>query len=723
MDTTNDDQQLQQQEQQQQQEPQQPSPAQIGDEESSTSVDNNEDGTPSAETPFSGPIYPVILTLAPRSGYYVRFSNGVSLWYNLPPMLHSKLTSRLQSLPGVRQLSVSENNEWFVSFDDGSFATSNVRPGGRLWEGLNDGEVDVTSVVFAPGGGWLLTRADGSFLYERLPTTLTDLLSRRTQRDAPVAHVEISKLGGWFVRFTDGECEWEGLPPRLTRGLVKVVRKRPDAVVVGLSTGEIGKYFLSVGALFDSNVDGVAKAVEFGLANPVVKTGDEESPLPGVTVHATRPLPVDEIPSEGLSEIFQSLDEEPVTVSSSDDEDNDEDVDIVSSVSGSVSMRTKTGSNANLIGAPIDGNVEAEEGGRLLLRAGVNGTTKERSRWSFSSQNLLSPHSPHNSLSDLRQPVQQQSTQQQQQQQQPGGGFSSLFTSVSALFSAPKPAAANQSSSTASKSSSAEPPRSPSPAAVEAPPLLPRLLHLKSVIQSRLSYTPASHPVHATLSHLSTSLTTLAHNLVPGASHTTLAETEWFLLYVEGYLEATGEASENPWMEGWVRGIFGVEIGEVMKAVQAYRQNKVDDKSDGDLIEEEEEMEVPRAVNDLSAAEWNESEQTDSAGPSDLLSPSSSPQHPLTPQSTLDDHLQQSYDLETAFRKQLEVSSAVAGSNSISSVPAETTGKVKRDSGYDWEKSEKERLQKEAAAESKAQSQSESGTEVKPQPSVPEVAV
>ena len=89
-----------------------------------------------------------------------------------------------------------------MSFDDGSFATSGVAVEGRLREALHSGG-DVTNMAFAPGGGWCVTREDGTAEWERLPTGLVDLLTKRKKHDSPVERLEISKLGGWFVRFAD----------------------------------------------------------------------------------------------------------------------------------------------------------------------------------------------------------------------------------------------------------------------------------------------------------------------------------------------------------------------------------------------------------------------------------------------------------------------------------------------------------------------------------------
>ncbi|KAJ3030719.1 hypothetical protein HDV00_008738 [Rhizophlyctis rosea] len=189
---------------------------------------------------------PTAACFGPRSGWYVRWSDGTSGWQHLPPTLHAKLESRLPSLPGVKQLSVSELGQWFVAFEDGSFATSGFSVDGRLREALDSG-AEVTGLVFAPGGGWVLWREDGTISWERLPSTLAELLKRRGPQDAHVDRIEISKLGAWFVRFVDKECEWEGLPPRLEKFLIQQVRKEPPHVILALSPVDANAYFVSTG--------------------------------------------------------------------------------------------------------------------------------------------------------------------------------------------------------------------------------------------------------------------------------------------------------------------------------------------------------------------------------------------------------------------------------------------------------------------------------------------
>ena len=62
----------------------------------------------SLATTFPQPRVPVAAAFGPRSGWYIRFSDGTSFHQYLPPTLHSKLTNRLAPLPGVRHMSISD---------------------------------------------------------------------------------------------------------------------------------------------------------------------------------------------------------------------------------------------------------------------------------------------------------------------------------------------------------------------------------------------------------------------------------------------------------------------------------------------------------------------------------------------------------------------------------------------------------------------------------------
>jgi hypothetical protein len=138
-----------------------------------------------------------------KGSWYVRWTDGTSAWESLPPGLQSKLSSRNKSLPPVSSLAISGENQWVVIFSDGSFATSGFAMSGKFNEAFFD-DIEPKLFIFAPAGGWLLVRQDGSMAWERLPSTLDLLLQRRTVHDPPIQQIAISGFGGWFVRFLDG---------------------------------------------------------------------------------------------------------------------------------------------------------------------------------------------------------------------------------------------------------------------------------------------------------------------------------------------------------------------------------------------------------------------------------------------------------------------------------------------------------------------------------------
>ncbi|KAI8925390.1 hypothetical protein BC831DRAFT_461370 [Entophlyctis helioformis] len=204
------------------------------------------DGVAVEEEPERDVVY---MAFGPRGAFYVRWSDGSSAWENIPPMLHTKLYGRMKHLPSVQSMSMPEMNQWITVFSDGSFATSGFPLYGKLKDALQDPPVDseLKSLVFAPGGGWLLTRDDGTMAWERLPTGLDELLRRRTRSDAPLDRVAISGYGGWFVRFADGECEWEAIPKPLEKLLIQHIRHGDPNIVVALSPTDGHSYFVAVG--------------------------------------------------------------------------------------------------------------------------------------------------------------------------------------------------------------------------------------------------------------------------------------------------------------------------------------------------------------------------------------------------------------------------------------------------------------------------------------------
>ncbi|KAI8908909.1 hypothetical protein EDD86DRAFT_206387 [Gorgonomyces haynaldii] len=183
-----------------------------------------------------------------KDSWYCRFDDGISCWDNLPQTLHYKLWNRSRSLPPVRSLAIMDQ-QWIAIFSDGSIASSGFAMNAKLRKELQDpdSESGVRLLAFAPGGGWIVVRYDGTMSWERLPSGLDTLIRRRHPQDPPVELLSISMFGGWFVRFEDGECEFEGLPKQLEQILVKEVRKAPENIVCALTPEDAGSFVIAVG--------------------------------------------------------------------------------------------------------------------------------------------------------------------------------------------------------------------------------------------------------------------------------------------------------------------------------------------------------------------------------------------------------------------------------------------------------------------------------------------
>ena len=184
-----------------------------------------------------------------KDAWYCRLSDGSCCWENLPSELHSKLSQRSKSLPIVKSVTLLNQKDWVLVFNDGSVALRGSSIPQKLKQELQDSDSDsqIKLLVFAPGGGWFLIRQDGTKYWDKLPTSLDHLLRLRSIHDPPIDTLAISMTGGWFIRFLDGECEWEGLPPPLEKLLIQLVRKGDPKMTLALSLEDPRHYFLSMG--------------------------------------------------------------------------------------------------------------------------------------------------------------------------------------------------------------------------------------------------------------------------------------------------------------------------------------------------------------------------------------------------------------------------------------------------------------------------------------------
>ncbi|KAJ3261680.1 hypothetical protein HK103_004631 [Boothiomyces macroporosus] len=187
-------------------------------------------------------------------GWFMLLTDGTTTWENIPPELHNKLYRRPKTLPPIQSLAISSDNSWVLIFKDGSFATSGFPMPMKMREALMD--EDPAKFIFAPAGGWLVLQQNGTMCWERLPSTLDQLLRRRTIYDPPIDQIAISAFGGWFVRFADGECEWEAIPNQLQKLLISRIRHADPNIVIALSPSDGQSYFACMGDVSEWVIDG-----------------------------------------------------------------------------------------------------------------------------------------------------------------------------------------------------------------------------------------------------------------------------------------------------------------------------------------------------------------------------------------------------------------------------------------------------------------------------------
>jgi hypothetical protein len=117
-----------------------------------------------------------------------------------------KLNSRSSKHPRVCSISVSDDGKWLIVFEDGSFTTSGFKMDLKLQNAL-DTDSELLQFTFAPAGGWILIRRDGSFAFERLPSGLVAAITGKR-----IQFVSISHIGGYYVRFINGDSKYESIP-------------------------------------------------------------------------------------------------------------------------------------------------------------------------------------------------------------------------------------------------------------------------------------------------------------------------------------------------------------------------------------------------------------------------------------------------------------------------------------------------------------------------------
>jgi hypothetical protein len=234
-----------------------------------------------------------MICYGPKGSFYVQFNDHSQAWNNIPQSLHSKLQSRNSLMPPLICLSISVASNWLAIFADGSFATSGFPLSPKLQNCLSELDAQPLLFKFAPHDGWVLVLDDGTIVYERLPSTLEQLLSRRSKVDESICELQISGYGSWFVRFSDGECEWEGLPGALEKLLISNIRKiEPDEhIVVTLSVCDGLSFFAAVGEVAEWVLTEPAPSLRECLEFAQSDKDDKKSLPESVTWQAKKYIP------------------------------------------------------------------------------------------------------------------------------------------------------------------------------------------------------------------------------------------------------------------------------------------------------------------------------------------------------------------------------------------------------------------------------------------------
>ena len=101
-----------------------------------------------------------LLAFAPDGGWYVLWEDGTQAWEGLPMRFHNILNGRQKSLPGVEQLAVGPNGEWFVRFLNGSvrMAVQTTSCAATIEE-LQQAGHSILSVLFGEDWSWCVQYA------------------------------------------------------------------------------------------------------------------------------------------------------------------------------------------------------------------------------------------------------------------------------------------------------------------------------------------------------------------------------------------------------------------------------------------------------------------------------------------------------------------------------------------------------------------------------------
>lgn len=471
---------------------------------------------------------PVVVAFGVNNSWFIRWSDGSCSWDGLPETLHEKLKNRDPKLPGIKHLSLSETEEWFASFDDGSFAITDSCRGAILnaIQGGEDDDADVNQLVFCPNGGFVVTRDNGAISSERIPITLMQVISEYQESSVDIEEIAISKIGGWFVLFSDSECRWQDLPPRLEAILSRLIRKDPSSIILAFSPTEASVYFISFGSFYSTTFknQGFLDAVDWAAGK------SDKTPK---VLTSTPPIKVESYTSV-YGQFFDSL-------------RNIE----CESVSGSPNINSprhlRSSTNSDVARSPSRNTIEINPASSPL----VDGMDAADAR------PPLSNHADYSNPSlELR--LQQDKAVKNGHRSQM---FSSILSSVTSMFGAKVPAPSVQN---ARKS----------------------LIYDRTLMSDKLNSILANlkirynsldpHDINKdACMRMSSHLTELILQVSSADTHESLSalagDSEFFSLYADGWLEATSRNPvPSPWLDGWFQGRFGRDREDIERIVKTF---------------------------------------------------------------------------------------------------------------------------------------------------------
>lgn len=207
----------------------------------------------------------VIMAFGTKESWFLGFDDASFASDMIPQSLSQKIQARNVALPPVKICAIASDDNWLIIFADYSLATSGFNFDVSLEAALMNCDSAIVIFSFAPAGGWFLAREDGGMEWERLPTSLNELLRRRLKGDPAVTQIAISGFGGWFCRFSDGECEFDSIPSALQKLLIKQIRYASPNLIVSLSPSDGVSYFVSIGTTIEwvNESTTLRKALEF----------------------------------------------------------------------------------------------------------------------------------------------------------------------------------------------------------------------------------------------------------------------------------------------------------------------------------------------------------------------------------------------------------------------------------------------------------------------------